>query len=35
VPRSSAGVREFAAFVQSRTGRAILERTGHVPTAAR
>lgn len=35
VPRSGPGAREFVAFVQSRTGRAILERTGHVPTAAR
>lgn len=35
VPRSGPGAREFAAFVQSRSGRAILERTGHVPTAAR
>ena len=35
VPRSGPGAREFAAFVQSRSGRAILDRTGHVPTAAR
>lgn len=34
VPRSGPAAREFVAFVQSRTGRAILERTGHVPVAA-
>jgi phosphate transport system substrate-binding protein len=35
VPRSGPGAREFVAFVQSRAGRAILERTGHLPAAAR
>jgi phosphate transport system substrate-binding protein len=34
-PRAGAGARGFVAFVQSPAGRAILERTGHLPTAAR
>jgi phosphate transport system substrate-binding protein len=34
-PRASAGARQFVAFVQSPAGRTILERTGHLPTAAR
>jgi phosphate transport system substrate-binding protein len=34
-PHASPGTREFAAFVRSPAGRAILERTGHLPVAAR
>lgn len=33
-PRADAGTREFVAFVQSPAGRAVLERTGHLPSAA-
>jgi phosphate transport system substrate-binding protein len=34
-PRANAGAREFVAFVQSPAGRVILERTGHLASAAR